>query len=78
MIQKCQNEIHTRKYLKKFLEKWLEYDPEDYGKNPAYSYDACKKLLQKNRKNRTTEQRIIGWISTHSKDIAEIVMNKSC
>lgn len=78
MIQKCQNKIHTRKHLKKFLEKWLEYDSEDHDKNPAYSYDACKKLLQKNRKNRTTEQRIIGWISTHSKDIAEIVMNKSC
>ncbi|MDD7388774.1 MAG: TM1812 family CRISPR-associated protein [Lachnospiraceae bacterium] len=75
-IHKLQEKLSSGKYLGKFLEKWLNYDPADHDKNPAFSYDECRKILHKNKKNRTTEQRIIGWIGTHGNAIADMILSE--
>lgn len=75
-IHKFQQRIHSRKYLKMFLEKWQNYEPSDHEKNPEYSYNACRTILRK-KNGKTTEQRMINWISTHIGDIIKIIKSES-
>lgn len=70
-----QNELSSRQLLCKVLEKWQNYDTLDTAKNPKTSIAACRKIL-KIQKEKTTIQRLMGWIGTNCNVMADIILSE--